>query len=60
MYINVGKLFRILGYIVSISVILLGVVISALSHTAEEQSSGTLAAIFGLLLVWFVVWLGRE
>lgn len=60
MYINVGKLLSILLILVAILIILFGVVTFAFSQNATEQSSGTLAAIFGLLLLWFTMWLGRS
>lgn len=60
MYVDLGKFFRIAGYLFGAAVLLLGVVLVVASKTADEQSAGTLTAIFGLLLTWFVVWLGRE
>jgi ABC-type nickel/cobalt efflux system permease component RcnA len=59
MYINIGKILRRLSIVVGILVLVLGVIIFALSKTATEQSSGTLLALFGLMLLWFTIWLQR-
>jgi multisubunit Na+/H+ antiporter MnhG subunit len=59
MYINIGKILRRLSIVVGILVLVLGVIIFALSKTATEQSSGTLLALFGLMLLWFIIWLQR-
>lgn len=59
MYINTKKVASIIAYILGASAGALGLVMVGLSRTAEEQSAGALMAIFGLLLTWFVAWLGR-
>lgn len=60
MYLNIGKLFRRLAMVMAVVILLLGAVTFAFSKTALEQSSGTLAAIFGLMLLWFTIWLDRS
>ena len=60
MYLNVGKLFRRLTMVVALIILSFGAVTFAYSKTALEQSSGTLAALFGLMLLWFTIWLDRS
>lgn len=60
MYVDIGKFIRVVGYLLGAAVMLLGVVLVIASKTADEQTAGTLTAVFGLMLAWFVVWLGRE
>lgn len=60
MYVDLGKFIRIGGYLFGAAIILLGVVLVIASKTADEQTAGTVTAIFGLLLTWFIAWLGRE
>ena len=60
MYVDLGKLMRVAGFFVAGVIILLGVVVVFASKTADEQSSGTLMALFGLMLTWFIIWLGRD
>lgn len=60
MYVDLGKFIRISGYVFSLAIILLGVILVVASKTADEQTAGTLTAIFGLLLVWFMAWLSRK
>lgn len=60
MYVDLRKFIRVVSYIFGAAIMLLGVVLVVASKTADEQSAGTLTAIFGLMLVWFVAWLGRE
>lgn len=60
MYVDLGKFIRIGSYILGLAVISLGVVLVIVSKTADEQSAGTLTAIFGLMLTWFIAWLGRN
>lgn len=60
MYVDLGKFIRVVSYVLGLAVLLLGVVLVVVSKTADEQSAGTLTAIFGLMLTWFVAWLGRN
>jgi len=59
MYLDIKKFGRVLGRIVSLVALGFGVASFSLSLTVQDQIAGTLVAIFGLQLFWFVTWLSR-
>lgn len=59
MYLDIKKYGRVVGRLVAIIILILGVVTFSLSLTTQDQISGTLVALFGLQLLWFITWLAR-
>lgn len=59
MYLDIKKFGRVLGRIVALAALGFGIVSFSLSLTVQDQIAGTLTAIFGLQLFWFVTWLSR-
>lgn len=59
MYLDIKKYGRVVGRLVAIIILIFGVVSFSLSLTVQDQIAGTLVALFGLQLFWFITWLSR-
>lgn len=60
MYLNVKKIGQALGLVIGCAMVLFGIVSYAVSVTVQVQISSVLVAMFGLQVVWLIIWLGRD
>lgn len=59
MYIDIFKVLRVFLYLLGVFAISVGLFLFVLSKTPQEQLVGIATAQFGLVVVWFIAWLGR-
>lgn len=60
MYINVSKILRILSMLSGVVIIGFGVFKFVVAANINQQIASTLVALFGLHLVWFLLWAARK
>jgi len=59
MYINLRKVSRIIGFILALLVLVFGVLTFVIAISIQEQIASALVAIFGLHLMWFILWVTK-
>lgn len=60
MYINLGKILKIASLVAGVIILAFGVIRFIFGTNLQLQSASALVAIFGLQLIWFILWLGRK
>ena len=59
MYINLRKVSRIIGFILALLVLVFGVLTFVIAISIQEQITSALVSIFGLQLMWFILWVTK-
>lgn len=59
MYLNLTKIIQIGGIVVSLVAIIFGVYKFIVASNINQQIASTLVAMFGLQLMWFVIWVTK-
>lgn len=60
MYINIVKILQIIGLIVGLTILGYGIYSTVMATNAQLQIAAILFAIFGLQLIWFILWITKK
>lgn len=60
MYINVKKILKTIGLLLSLGILAFGVISYGISLSVQQQIVGVLTAVFGLQLTWLILWVTKE